>query len=987
MNHNLYPGSLGELQIQPIAIIGIGCIFPPDAYNVEAFWKNILIGKSGITKILKDRWDYKLYFDEDKRAPDKTYCIYSAFIKDYKFPANNGFPSEQIRSLNRSQQMILDCILQACSQAKMDVKSFAENPKIGFCLGNMLGDEFFSRASVSYHKTEFFANLEKSSIYNRFSSKEKKHIRESFFNQVEVKFPSMQPGEYEKALNSSILKSVVKILGAQGKLWVIDAACASGLAVFDSAINNLLTQSLDCVVVTALCGNMLPPGNVAFSKVGGLARGDDIFPLDHRAVGLMPGEGAGCAVIKRLTDAVRDGNKILAVIRGKGNSTDGRGKGIYAPSSEGQLRAMKQSLDLAGLKPSEIDYIETHATSTSAGDVEELRGLKTLFQDENLPPNSVPIGSCKSLIGHTFSAAGMANLIKVIKAFDEEVLPPTYNFERFPPSASMENTAFYVNNQLKKWSKKDDFTPRRASLNAFGFGGVNSNMIIEEFLPAYHKKYFQYHNTTALDIKEVDIAVVGIGCLTGNARNCGEFLKENVNKLTFDRSYPPERWGPETSREYNKYIGEKFRINTIRSLDFSSTKFKIPPNVLKHLDRAQQIMLLTAQEALNNHGLSTSNSERTGMCVSSIFGLEASLTASLRIQKCEYLDILTKIEEIASLSSREREQLLAELSSAMSSYVPETAEDTLPGYMDNIVGARTAKFFNLRGGNIGVDNDSSSFGASLDIAIQSLWLKQYDTMVVGAVHANMMPEFLFLFNDLVKSHPQKQCPLCGLAYEKLIPAEGGVCFVLKRFEDVKEGEKIYGRIKNVGNEDRKVSTEFNQCCQLSHSNTRESLFYFGAHGGFTFLKALLALSESQFDILNHSSELIGVKDKVVSVINHSLLGKDYFITLESAASAPRREPFQRPQNKETLVVSREKPEYSSFYLGAHSEKELLSKINTCIVNIKNHETFLMTPEEVLNRPVRVSVVFRSENELLQKLSYLSQQLQEYAVKEIQSKWG
>lgn len=939
------------MRFYPIAIVGSGCVLPPDSTDVEKFWQNQLAGITGIIEIPKERWDVDLYYSHNQKDDEKTDCKYGAFIKNYSFNRYKEFSPAEINKLNRSQQLILDSIIQACGSARIDIHSLHGMKKLGLCMANMLGDEFMPRTSIRFHGEKFIGNLESSTLWDQFTTDEKTTIRQEFVNNLEERFPTFQPGDSMKALSCNIVKEVASLLKLTGKVWTIDAACASGLNIFESAVNNLLTGALNTVIVTGLCGNMLPPGNVAFAKIGGLTQKGMSFPLDHRASGLLPGEGVAAVIIKRLDDAIREGDKVLGVIRGLGNTTDGRGKGIYAPDSKGQLRAMKASLDQAGFTPSHIDYIETHATSTVVGDVVELHAIKELFKQENLPPESVVLGSCKATLGHTFSAAGIANLIKVLKAFEEKVIPKTYNFEKFPDGAKMEGTPFHVCTSTRSWQRKEPRTPRRASINAFGFGGVNSNMVVEEYDEAYHGDLLKQYDVTLESEKNIDIAVVGIGCITGESVQAAEFLEKCINN--HDKStFPGSRWEVGTAQHIHVPASISDAVYPLDPFEFPCITFRIPPSTLQHVDRAQQMMLLATEEALGDATATTITPETTAMSVGVMMGLESAFTSSLRIQYCEYLGALLRTGIIRDLSEERKIELRTFVEKAAGLWPSNSTEDTLPGYMDNIIAARAAKFFDFKGSNITVDADTASFGAALDLGIQSLVLNRCDTMLVGAVHGNLMPDFLRITDDLITTSQHTLCTGCGQNYTNPIFAEGGVAFVLKRYQDVGEEEKVYGRITGISHGHNAHHGARSQCCRInrtSHDKPGE-LFYFGAHGGFAFLKGLLEL---------HKDEAFSSASTRLCITNHSILGGDYSIVYEPG----------RPG------VNAAEEDYGAVYLGAKTRTDLLAEIRLLVEDTKNQIERVNTPDKVLEYPLRISFAYRTEEELVNKLSYLSMELE------------
>ena len=243
----------------------------------------------------------------------------------------------------------------------------------------------------------------------------------------------------------------------------------------------------------------LPMMYMCFSKTPAFTKGENPRPFDEDSGGVMIGEGLGMVVLKRLEDAERDGDRIYAVVKGIGTSSDGKFKSIYAPRSGGQAKALRRAYEDANVEPLCIGMLEAHGTGTAAGDVAEFEGLKEVFT-ENKPKKScypdyqhIALGSIKSQIGHTKAAAGIAGLIKTALALHHKILPPSINIDRPSKKLGIENTPFYLNTEPRPWIT--DGEPRRAGVSSFGFGGTNFHYVLEEFQDV-HSGPFRMHKTS-----------------------------------------------------------------------------------------------------------------------------------------------------------------------------------------------------------------------------------------------------------------------------------------------------------------------------------------------------------------------------------------------------------------------------------------------------------------------------------------------------------
>jgi acyl transferase domain-containing protein len=264
----------------------------------------------------------------------------------------------------------------------------------------------------------------------------------------------------------------------------MDAACASSMAAVMDACRLLQTRQADVMLAGATDRTMDPATYAKFSAIGALSPTHST-PFDARANGFVMGEGAGVMVLKRLRDAIADDDTIHAVIRGIGGSSDGRGKGITAPSQRGQIQAIARAYNQAGYPASTVELVEAHGTSTKVGDATELSTLTRLWTDAASGDN-VAVGSIKSQVGHLKAAAGIAGIIKSVMALHHRTIPPSAGFETPNPTVDWKNIPFFVPTSPLEWPNPESH-PRRAGVSAFGFGGTNFHIALEGYEPDYHR--------------------------------------------------------------------------------------------------------------------------------------------------------------------------------------------------------------------------------------------------------------------------------------------------------------------------------------------------------------------------------------------------------------------------------------------------------------------------------------------------------------------
>ena len=703
--------------LPPIAIIGVGCVLPPDSVSMEAYWANVMGGVSGIAETIGGRWDPSLYVNADPTAEDKTHCQLAGLLDDYTFPVDRYDLTPQqrdfLRDCNRTQLLGTDVGYQALASSAYDA-SRLRDARIEVFVGNMIGDERYEHFGVRRWAEGSWELLEATPAFQALSPAAQESARRRHADLVESR---VGPVADDPAMlfASGAAPTIVQALGLNCPATLVDGACASGLLVVDSAVTALLDSDLDVTLAIAVMANLGIVANVAFDKLGGLTP-HPCRPLADSADGLVPGEGAGAVLLKRLDRAMADGDRIYGVIRGAATRSDGAGKAIFAPASVGQVAAMRRALDLGGLTSRDLDYVETHATGTPTGDVTEVESLDQLVTcDQRATP--LPVGSGKALIGHGFPAAGMANLLKILAAFDHGVMPPVFGVDR--PNKALRHAADRLRlvTAAEPWPAVPG-RPRRALTNAFGFGGVDSTVVVEQFDPAYHGALPTLEFTPR---PAQPLAVIAVAAELPGLKITGEL----PSLETFTACLGGLAQGP-VSQPITDW---RFPLRTIH----------IPPTALAQIDRAQQLFLVQTRSALLQAGLLAKETarqpDRIATIVGGASGLFAAVERTYRIHGVvlhALVDELLTAEDLPSATGREWH---GAIDRAIAGISGPTSENALAGYMDNIVSGRAANRYDLRGANFLVDADRASFGAAARAASQALRRGDSDFVVLGGAHS------------------------------------------------------------------------------------------------------------------------------------------------------------------------------------------------------------------------------------------------------------
>ena len=463
--------------LEPIAIIGMGAIMP-GANDKETFWNNILNKKNCITEVPKTHWDINVFYDPDHKAKDKTYSKIGGFIRDFKFdPIKHRIPPQIAAQMDSVQHLAIETAVMAMNDAGYDKKPF-NRERTAVIIGNSMGGMKKEETDLRVYRQTYFDMIRKTSTYARMGSAGNALLAELDAESDRRWAPineDTMPGE----LSNVIAGRVANVLNVNAANFTVDAACATSLAAVYSAINGLRLGHFDMCVCGGVDQMMSASAYIKFCKIGALSE-DGSWVFDARANGFVMAEGAGMILLKRLSDAVRDGDRIYSLVRAIGASSDGKGKGITAPNPKGQRIAIAKTFEQLDYTPADIGLMEAHGTATRVGDVTELNSTGEAFAQYVDKKGSIGIGSVKSMMGHAKAAAGIASIIKTSFAIHNKVMPPSMNFETPNPDIDWKNSPFRVLTQAEEWSSKG---PRRANVSSFGFGGTNFHAALEEFDP------------------------------------------------------------------------------------------------------------------------------------------------------------------------------------------------------------------------------------------------------------------------------------------------------------------------------------------------------------------------------------------------------------------------------------------------------------------------------------------------------------------------
>ncbi|MEQ9437503.1 MAG: beta-ketoacyl synthase N-terminal-like domain-containing protein [Cyclobacteriaceae bacterium] len=506
-----------SLQQTPVAIIGMSGLFA-GAENLDAFWENIVAQADCITEVPPSRWKVDDYYDPDPQKPDKTYSKVGGFIPDIDFdPMEYGLPPNILEVTDSSQILSLVMTKQALQDAHYGGDRFTKalRRNTGVILGVGGGQQLMGPLINRLQYPIWRKVLAQYGLSEEAVEEATEKMKSAYVSWQENAFPGF--------LSNVISGRIANRFDLGGTNCVVDAACAASLSAIKMSIAELVEHRCDMMITGGVDTDNSPMAYLSFSKTPAFSKKNRVRPFDAEADGIVIGEGIGMLVMKRLADAERDGDTIYAVIKGIGSSSDGRNSSIYGPVSEGQQLAMQRAYEEAGYTPDTVRLIEAHGTGTPTGDRVEFHSIASVFKGAD---KKIALGSVKSQIGHTKTAAGAASLIKTSLALHHKVLPPTINVKQPNPDFNIAASPVYINTQLSPWIQSETGAPRRASVSAFGFGGTNFHLTLEEYQPEHQKPYRRWSPFRTVVLHAPDHAAL--------IQQCQQVLSETQSHNAFE---------------------------------------------------------------------------------------------------------------------------------------------------------------------------------------------------------------------------------------------------------------------------------------------------------------------------------------------------------------------------------------------------------------------------------------------------------------------
>ncbi len=709
-----------------IAIVGMAATLPK-APTPDDLWQMILKRDHASSIIPETRWPVAPQsVHSNTLKPDKTRSVHACLLDslpDIPDALRNQFDLSQL-------DPVFHLTLHTGHLLYQDIcGSYPDSDRTGIILGNIILPT--SKAS------EISADLVLPGINHLVTGIQPKTAAPLYDTR----------NLYPAALPANML---AQSLGISGIVYTLDAACASSLYALKLASMELISGRLDMVLTGGVSRPDCMYTQMGFSQLQALSPSGICSPFDSRADGLVVGEGAAMVALKRLSDAVRDQDKIYGVIRAIGISND-IGGSVFAPDSEGQIRAMKRAYKQAGWMPSDVELVECHGTGTPVGDAVEFSSLLNIWHNSNRENGTkCAIGSVKSNIGHLLTAAGGAGLIKALLAIRHGMLPPSANYDTPSSKISLDDSPFRILKQPETWIADNEHQTRRAAVSAFGFGGINAHLLLEEWNSEllHSKKIYSSNIPSRVPEEKVDqtsrnrksrdkapekIAIVSMASAAGSWTDMDGIQKisTGIEDASKDLENPNRKhtWnGLDQSDWFCDYVINpgNFTEYPLGKTGVSPVRFRIPPAELQEMLPQQLLMLKVAADAIDQGNWNESDAVESGVFIG--VGLDLN-TTNFCIRW--HLD---KIVPEWLQNGQGAENICVE--TIKNTWSPALTANRTMGALGGMVAGRVSRAFKVGGAGFTVSADELSGIAALSAAVQMLQHGEICQALVGAVDLN-----------------------------------------------------------------------------------------------------------------------------------------------------------------------------------------------------------------------------------------------------------
>jgi acyl transferase domain-containing protein/acyl carrier protein len=767
---------------EPLAIVGMACRLP-GADGLDAFWR--LVVSSGIAwgPLPESRLPRDLYFHPEKSRVGRSYSELGGVLSDRPVdPAACPITADLVARYDIAHHIFLEVASLACSDAGLNPFAMPRDCRTGIYVGHTGGSTRIGDIVYATGIDEAASLLAETGPARDLLGATVGDVAAEVVDAVRRRYPGRRPGEKLDLGAHGAAQIVHEALKLDGPFLAVDAACASSLQALAIAGRALARGSIDQAIVggASYCKS---DSLVLFSAAQSVSNTGSC-PFGEAADGLVTAEGSVAIVIKTLSRALADGDRVRGVIRGLGVASDGKGKSLWAPRQEGQAMAVERAYaDPADL--GQIDFIEAHATSTRVGDATELSALARSLRPHLPHGRKIPIGSVKAVIGHTLETAGLASLVKVVLAMEHGVIPPGSTCDELSSEFDWQNGPFMVPREPLAWPPRADGSPRQAAVNAFGIGGLNVHVAVAEYLPTAVPPVCASRPTD-----DDRIAIVGAGCVLPGAFSLDDFFARVDRGETAVGAVPADRW--QVARSLDRSGPRTWHTTSdqggfVRDFAYDWRRHRVPPKQIAAANPLQFMLLEAADAAIADAGGPQAGLDRTrtGVVVGTLFGGDFANHLQMGLRLPETVRELRAALARRGVAAADSGRIVEAYETLLLERMPALLDET-GSFTSSTLASRLTKTFDLMGGALAVDSGACASVSAVSAAADMLRLGDCDAVICAAGQRSL---------DLMAFEGLSLNGKLGTEADAAVPGEGAVVFVLKRLTDARAaGNRIRGII-------------------------------------------------------------------------------------------------------------------------------------------------------------------------------------------------
>jgi acyl transferase domain-containing protein/acyl carrier protein/NAD(P)-dependent dehydrogenase (short-subunit alcohol dehydrogenase family) len=779
----------------PLAIVGMACRLP-GADGLAQYWQLISEGKSPIAEVPPDRLNQELYYNPQRGVRGKTYCKLASLLQNREFDrARCPIPDKLAHSVDNTHLLMTGVAADALRHAGLDPFNLPIRNTAIF-IGHAQGSSRLGEVIYREYLDEAISLLEQVDGWREMPAADKAKLRQELIQRLRSRLPPEGSGARDLHCNM-VAGTIAKAFGLTGPWLALNSACASSLHAMLMGARALQLGRADMVIVGG-ASDCKSDSLVLFSAAQAMSqRGSS--PFDAGADGLIMAEGYVALVMKTLDRAIADGDPIQAVVRGLGVASDGRGKSLWAPRKEGQIKAMRRAYR-SGVEMSGLQYLEAHATGTQLGDATELSTLAEVLGPQLLPAGrKIPVTSVKANIGHSLECAGIAGMIKTVLCMQHRAIPRAINVTTLDPEIDWKSAPYYVPLEPAAWEAPTDGGPRRAAVNAFGIGGLNMHVVIDEYTAASHELVHKDQPKPGISSDDRAVAIIGMSCIFPGANGLPKFWETLVAGSDPKSSPTEQRW---TQSALAKLAQSQHPVKGgfVTDFEYDWRKHKVPPKQVAEADPLQFMLLEAAERALADAGYDKKplDREHCGVIVGTEFGGDFGDHLEMGLRLPEMQHVLSELLRQRGIPDERIEAVNASFANVLLRKWPSLVDET-GSFTSSTLASRITKTLDLAGGAVSIDSGSTSAMSSLAVGIDMLLAGDNDLIICTAGQRHMDPCAYETLESAGLLAGAKARNVLDAGYDGIVPAEGVGVVVLKRLSDARrDGDRVHAIIRGLG---------------------------------------------------------------------------------------------------------------------------------------------------------------------------------------------